>query len=460
MKLICSIFVFFLFIAGTVQSQPLTTVEDFSFAATEDGIAGGAERIEYTDAFVELLPAIGTEALEGDASLKIEFSYSTTQWVHLGVRRYFDEPFVLDSPLGLTSSPSLADLDVRIAMKGDPNLGGGGYSLSLFLYLIDADGDEFLYWIFVPSAIKDPNVTPTLVIPFLRAEATNVGDNVLSEVVGFRFELEDPDGDRSTGTLVIDDLRLGIKGVQPPDPFLTYSVNKIPAAQAPNVQDTVFDVIYASAGNAITGDDWKDWSKRDFDKLAPIGPPLSTSEAYFISDGERLYFGMKVYDPNTSAMTPDSGNDTFNKWAVESVEVGLSPFSGTEGAGASNQWKFAFDAFGHIDDMIPDGDLRRNTSALQNHNSYIIDTNTWACEFSISLAELMNPAQTNPEVDWTLPAPPGPWYGHIGYQSPFGASGVRVPLYAAANGNGFAQYQIKFDLSHLLETSVSDWYLY
>jgi hypothetical protein len=238
---------------------------------------------------------------------------------------------------------------------------------------------------------------------------------------------------------------------------LVYAIPLISSSQAPNVTDSSFDAIYSAGGAhpVITGSDWKDYAQRASDPFAAIAEPIaSTSKAYLITDGTYLYFGMKVYDPNTALLSADSGDDTFTKYAVEDVEVGFSSQQGA--AGAADAAKFSMDAFNHIDDMLPDGHPEVDTSAKTMHHSYIIDTNTWAMEFAVRLDQLIgNSALANP-----LPAAPGPWYGHIGYQSPFVGGNPRVPLYAAAHANGFGNFQIKFDLQSLVPNAAHAWSCY
>lgn len=253
-----------------------------------------------------------------------------------------------------------------------------------------------------------------------------------------------------------------------PDIFATFVVDLIDPSEAPNVTDAAFDAIYSngSTHQVIEGNDWKDWlaSQGGNDTVAVGAPIANVSKAYFLTDMTNLYFGMLVYDSDTNLMTADTGDDTYFKYNFESIEVAFSALANAPAK--PDSVKIAMDAFGNIDDMMPEGSLEIDTSAKTNHNSYIIDSTTWACEFSVGITELIDLSVTN--LVNTLPAPGNLnlWYAHIGYQSVWDGDNGRVPLYAAYSGSGFSNFRFALDLSNAVpppppSTAVGDeWLLY
>jgi choline kinase len=372
----------------------------------------------------------GAGASEGDYAMSAAITMSGTAWEALSIARTRPTPYVLSQGYSASTSPSLSDLILKIDIDGDPAFNtGSGDGTNLFVILNESDGDQFRFINFTEPALGTDGYSD-LRVGFFDVQGT--GDGVLNSVSSYTILIENPFAVAKSGTLVFDNLRLEEPTSEPEE--LVYTIPLIAQEDAPNVTDTTFDAIYDNGGThpVIGGDDWKDYAQRSTDPYAAIGDPYaSVSKAYLVSDGVRLYFGMLVYDPDTSLMTADTGNDTGTKWGVESIEVALSREAGA--SGAADAAKFSVDAFGHIDDMLPDGTTASNTSALTQHNSYIVDSNTWALEFSVAISELTGSTALSAPPQ----TPPHDWYGHIGYQSPTPGGSARVPFYAAARGDGF-----------------------
>ncbi|MDK2971780.1 MAG: hypothetical protein PWP23_1535 [Candidatus Sumerlaeota bacterium] len=426
-------------------------IEDFEYADSQSNATTGTTTGTSGSVNVTIDSATGADATEGTYALSVGMNMLGTAFEHGYFERNVTPPF----DLGASYTPAeLGDLKFTVDVKGDAVFGSSTYGTNIWVRFFEPDGDVWALINFSEPALANPTFTDDLVLGTGQASLEVAdGDGLLSSISGWQILIQNPDAVAKNGTLIFDDLKFDLQ----PDTGLTYVIPLISSAQAPNVTDTTFDAIYDNSGAhpVITGTDWKDWAQRTVDPGAPIGDPIaSTSKAYLLTDGDTLYFGMIVYDPNTAAMTSDTGDDTYTKWTVEDVEVAFSALSGA--AAPSDAVKFSFDAFGHIDDMMPDSPTGTaiDTTAATNFNSYIIDTNTWAVEFSVGIQELILLSQTN--LTNQLQPGPAPWYGHIGYQAP----ASRVPLYAAAHGNGFANFNITFDTSNFSTASVTDWLLY
>lgn len=446
-------------------------VEDFEFADTDGNASTGVFVGNNNASDPTIRSGSGANANQALYSLAADYSYTGNPFSFSFLDRTFDNPVELSQPYGNLANgstpPTAADatgLALTLDVLGDANFGSGANNANLFIQLFDADDDDdFRFIAFVSPQLASGTWTNNLTIPFFDDNPFNTSlnrDYQIQRIRAARILIEEPDGDTYTATAHFDDMKIAEPGAAP-FPTLNYTIALIDPVDAPDVTDSTFDVIYSNSGahQAITGGNWKDWAQRLTDPFAPIsdnlpdGPNIAaTSAAYVISDGVNLYFGMIVYDPNTSLMTADTGDDTFTKWNVEDIEVAFSNLPGA--AGVADSYKFAMDAFGHIDDMYPDGTTAWNSGALVNSNSYIIDANTWACEFAVDLSILASGVGGSGP---SLAMGTDTWYGHIGYQSP----GVRVPLYAAANGDGFSSLSIEYDLSALFPTTaVESWLLY
>jgi hypothetical protein len=444
-------------------------IDDMEFATDDTAAAAGTT--VFNDVSVILTPRSGSgaDANEGSNSLGFDLNMGGVAFEFGSLARTLPAPLALGDSYS-ESNPAgtqIADLRLRLDVKGDPAFAGTA-GTNLWVRLFEADGDTWRFINFTDAALNSASFTDDHIVGFFDREAT-AGDGNLTEITGYEILFQNPEAIAKVGTIFVDDLQLQEPGGSGGLPTgLTYTISLIDPMDAPNVSDTTFDAIYSngSTHQAITGDDWKDWESRLSDPGTvisnnPTDPVTgaaiaSTSEAYFISDGENLYFGMIVYDSDTSLMTADTGDDTFTKFNVEDIEVAISPRSGTDGPG--QEIKIVMDAFGNIDDMVPDGTIAIDTSAKTNSNSYIIDTNRWALEWQIGIEELLNLSFEELSTPLNFP-PSGTWYGHIGYQSPFSGGNGRVPLYAAGHANGFGNYTIEFDLSNLpsLVTPTENW---
>ena len=382
------------------EGTPVTggILEDFEFADSTVNAQAGVTATAGGLNTIAVDSGSGADATEGSYSLKAAITFDGTPWTTVQVARTRSGAYELSQTYGAATTPAISSLLLKLDVKGAPSFGTTGTdATNLFILLSDADGDIFRFINFTEASLASSTFVNDLQVAYYDTQGT--GDGQLSQVTGVTVLFENPFSVAKSGTIVMDNLRL-IEPSDTPVEGVNYLIPLIDPAQAPNVTDTTFDAIYDNGGvhPVISGDDWKDWAQRSTDPYAAIGDPIaSVSKAYLISDGTYLYFGMQVYDPNTSAMTADTGDDTFTKWNVEDIEVGFSAVSGT--AGAADAAKFSMDAFGHIDDMIPDGatGLAVDTTAKTQHNSYVIDTNTWAMEFKVALSELVgNTALVNP----------------------------------------------------------------
>lgn len=389
----------------------------------------------------------GANANEGSFSLGMDLQMFGAAFEQGNITRILPVPVALDAVYNTTNASPLnvSDLAPTIDLKG---LAGNLDNCNIWLRFNETDGDQWQYINFLDPAIGGTSFADDHQV-FFFSHSITAGDGNFTEIASYEVLIQNPEPIAKNDILHIDDLKIAEPGSggPPPPPLLVYNIPLITPAQAPNVTDTVFDPIYSNAGahDVIEGDEWKDWAQRNTDPGAGISTnadPVAaagifgTSKAYLLSDGTNLYFGMRVWDPNTANMTADTGDETLTKFEVEDIEVAFSALQGNPGS--LDAAKIVMDAFSNIDDMIPDGNLSSNTGALTNNNSYIIDANTWAVEWSVPIADLTSGPLANP-----LP-PAGPWYGHIGYQSPF--PGPRVPLYAAAHGNGFGLFNVQFNL--------------
>lgn len=388
----------------------------------------------------------GANANEGTYSLGLDLQMFGAAFEAGIVSRVLPSPVLLNGSYNTSNaSPgNVSDLAPTIDLKG---LVGDLDNCNIWLRFTETDGDQWQFINFLDPALGGTSFVDNNQIFFFN-QSIMAGDGNFTEIASYEIVVQNPEPTGKFDTLYVDDLKIaepGGGGPTPP-PLLVYNIPLITPAQAPNVTDGVFDAIYSNAGAhpAIQGDDWKDWAQRNTDPGAGISTNstdptaaagiFADSKAYLLSDGTNLYFGMTVWDPNTAGLSADTGDDTFTKFNVEDIEVAFSALQGTPGAGDAA--KIVMDAFSNIDDMIPDGNTSTNTGALTNNNSYVINGTTWALEWSVPIADLTTGPLTNP-----LP-PAGPWYGHIGYQAP----GGRVPLYAAAHGNGFGLLNIQYNL--------------
>ena len=444
------------------------SIDDFELATDEISIPLFWDFSSDASVTVSLLPGSLDDANEGNFSIGLDFF---TPGNPIGFEsgrfgRTFDTPIPLSKPYSPTGGidENIADLLLEIDVKGDPEF-AKGQGTNLWVYLYETDGDAWRFINFVEPALNAATFSDdiNLGIGLRDRDASSTGDGLLSEISRYEILLQNPDFGVSRDAVAwFDDFKITeAGGGQPGLPTgLTYNVPLIDPAQAPNVTDTTFDAIWSNGGahQVIEGDEWRDWASRAIDPGTPISANtlnpsaaagiFASSKAYFLSDGESLYFGMVVYDPDTSLMTADSGNDTFTKFNVEDVEVALSATSGS--GGPADALKVAMDAFGNIDDLMPDGPAGVVSSFVTASNSYIIDSTTWALEWKFNIADVIQQSAFN--LATPLPAAPGPWWGHVGYQSPF--PGPRVPLYAAGHANGFANFTVQLVLP---PASVEDW---
>ncbi|MEQ8821142.1 MAG: hypothetical protein RLY93_12945 [Sumerlaeia bacterium] len=446
-----------------------TLIENFEFAT--DNAATSAALTVGVDPSVTLNPVSGSgaDANEGTFSLGLDLNLGGAAFESGFVRRVLAAPVALSKPYTTSGvdSDNIADLRVTIDVKGAPAF-ASSLNTNLWIRLNEADGDIWRYINFSDPALNAATYTDDLrLFGLVDRDGASTGDGNFTEIVSVDLLIQNPDAVAKVGTIFLDDLKVEEPSDGPTSTGLTYVVPLIDPGNAPDVTDSTFDAIFDNGGahQVITGEDWKDWASRASDEGTPItdnptsGTEIAaTSKAYLLSDGDTLYFGMLVYDPDTSAMTADTGDDTYTKFNVEDIEVAFSALSGA--AGVSDAVKLTADAFGNFDDMMPDSPAGTaiNTSALTNSNSYIIDANTWAVEWSVGINELVNLSAAN--LTNTLPSAPGTWYGHIGYQSPFPTANPRVPLYAAGHANGFANFSVEFLLPGPASAHLAVWSLY
>ncbi len=443
-------------------------IDDFEFADSDPNAAAGVFAGNSGTVTVTPRSGSGANANEGSFALGVDLAMSGTAFEFANVDRTPSVTPTLSqayNEINPSGSGNINDLQIQLDIAGDPAF-ASTQNTSIWIRFNESDGDTWRFINFSDPVFNTTGFTDDHTIAFFDREVAG-GDGNFTEVVSYQILFQNPDAVAKTGIIYVDDFKIVESTGSGSPTGLTYVVPQIAAIDAPNVTDSTFDAIYSNSGGhpVITGDDWKDWAQRLTDAGAPISTQADstaaagiggTSAAYLISDGTYLYFGMTVWDPNTGAMTADSGDDTFTKFNVEDIEVAFSALSGTAGAGDAA--KIVMDAFGNIDDMIPDGTVATDTTAKVNSNSYIIDSNTWALEWRVGIQELITLTTanlTNPLPDWATTS----WYGHIGYQSPFSGS-ARVPLYAAGHANGFGNYTIEFDLTGIsAPSSVTDWQL-
>lgn len=452
---------------GTLQAAPIP-LDNFEFATDNTAAAAAVVVSGFPAATGTAVSGTAANANEGTFSIGLNGTLPGTAFEDLRFARTLPAPVSLGGSFSTTggSGSNITDLAVTIDISGNTSYAGASGNATtgtnIWIFLREADGDVWRYINFLEPALGTAGYANDVrMTGLIDRDASSTGDGNLTQITAYDVLIQNPVAQAKSGVIYFDDLK--IEAIDPNGGF-TYTIPKITTLQAPNVTDTVFDAIYANSGShaVIGGDQWKDWAQRISNPQAGISTNttntsaatgiFNTSKAYLISDGTDLFFGMIVYDSNTALMTADSGDDTVTKFNVEDIEVAFSSTSGT--AGAADAVKFAQDAFGHIDDMMPDGTASINTTAKVNSNSYIINSTSWACEFRVGIDELITLSQSN----LTTPLPSdGIWYGHVGYQSP----GIRIPLYAAGNGNGFGNFTVAFDLSALnLTASAESWMNY
>ncbi len=442
-------------------------LDDFEFATDNTAAAAGVTTGSDPSVTISAVSGSAADANQGSFSLGLNLAMTGTAFEAGSITRVLPSPVALSTGYN-ASNPSgtqPGDLHLEVDLKGAAAF-AGTVGTNIWVRLYEADGDVWRFINFTDVALGTPSYTDNRAIGFYDREAGSSGDGTLSAITGYQILIQNPEGVAKTGIIHADDFNI----VEPDGPGfptgVSYTVPVILPGQAPNVTDAIFDAIYDNSGGhaAIAGSDWKDWASRAIDPGTPISANANggtniaaTSKAYLLSDGQYLYFGMIVYDPNTAAMTADTGDDSFTKWNVEDIEVAFSAQSGT--AGVTDAVKLSFDGFGHIDDMFPDGNVTVDSSAVVNSNSYIINSTSWACEFRIGLDEMV----TLSETALTTPLPRGvatTWNGHIGYQSPFILGNPRVPLYAAGHGNGFSEFTVEYTLNVPVPSEAGAWQLY
>jgi len=452
------------------EVTPASGLQIDDFESAVDNTAAAANWAVGTDPSVTLTPVSGSgaDANEGAYALGLNLAMGGSAFETGFVRRTLGAPVTLSQAYSVAgpSGQNIADLSVTLDIKGAAAFGA---DTNLWIRLNEADGDIWRYINFNDATLGSTSYVAghAAGVGLIDRDGASTGDGNFTAITSYDILIQNPVATAKSGIIYVDDFRIE-EPTGPPTTGLTYTIPVIPAVQAPNVTDNVFDAIYSNSGAhpVIEGDDWKDYAQAGTDPGAGISTNsdataaagiFATSKAYLVSDGQFIYFGMKVWDPNTALMTADTGNETFTKWNVESIEVAFSALSG--GAGTSTAFKVAMDGFSQIDDMMPDGNVLVNTVALTNNNSYAIDANTWALEWKVDINELVTLSQTN--LATPLPAPSaGNWFGHIGYQSP-GARSVISPLYAAGHANGFGNFTVEFDLSNIAQaTAVTDWSMY
>ena len=163
-------------------------------------------------------------------------------------------------------------------------------------------------------------------------------------------------------TLYIDNLQIQDSSTPPPE-FVEYAVNLIDSSQAPNIMDETFDAIYETAAEAMAT--WED------DGFIPVEAPYSDTRAYMLTDGEKIYCGMLIADPDTGTLTTDSENDNLQKWMVDSWEIVFAANPGT--VDGADYIKFAGDSAGFWDDISPDAEGGTDWDAPSfQTNAYIV----------------------------------------------------------------------------------------
>lgn len=456
-------------VTSALHSAPLV-IDDFEFATDNTAAAAGVTVVGST-ATGTAVSGSAANANQGSFSLGLDGTFPGNAFEDVRYSRTLASPLSLGGSFtpGGPSGSSLADLAVTIDVKGTASYAGSGTDATtgtnLWILLQEADGDIWRFINFTDPALSSSSFTDDhRLIGLVDRDGASTGDGAFTEIVSYTILVQNPFAEAKAGTIYVDDFKIEVLGASPAPTFV-YTIPLIDSVDAPNVTDGIFDAIYSNGGahEVIEGDEWKDWNQRGTNIEAGISTNTTNptaasgifndSKAYLISDGTTLYFGMIVSDTNTALMTADSADDTLNKFNVEDIEVAFSTSSGT--AGAADAVKFALDAFGHIDDMMPDGVTAINTTAKVNSNSYIINSTTWACEFSVGIQELANLSLAN--LSTPLSATPSVWYGHIGYQSP----GLIIPLYAAGSGNGFGDFLVQFDFSEVfVVTDAEGWMNY
>lgn len=452
--------------SASAASAAPTLIENFEFATDNAAAATGSSLSADPGVTITLASGTGADANQGSFALGLNLDMPATGFLYGSVNRTLASPLVLSKGYNASNAPGStpSDLHLELDIKGNAAF-AGSIGTNIWMRIYEADGDVWRFINFTDAALGTATWSNNHAIGYYDRETGSSGDGTLSAITGYQILIQNPEAVAKNGTLFFDELTI-VEPTAAPVTGLTYTLPVIAPGSAPNVTDSVFDPIYSNSGahDAIEGDDWKDWAARSIDAGSPISGNatagaaiFANSKAYILSDGVKLYFGMIVYDPNTAAMTADTGDDSFTKYNVEDIEVAFSPLSGT--AGAASAVKFSMDAFGHIDDMFPDGSVTVDSSAVTNSNSYIIDSTHWACEFSIGLEEIVDLSTTA----LAAPLPAGAnvtWYSHIGYQAPFSGPTPRVPLYAAGHANGFGNLTVQLNLSTPVETDAASWNLY
>lgn len=451
----------------TEAGDPIVSalLDDFEWATDNGAAAAGSTVSADVGSTIVAISGSGADATEGDHSVGLDLNFADVAYHAALFTRTLPTPIAVSGSYSVGGAPgsNVSELRLRLDVKGDPAFDSAN-DTSIWIRLYDDLGNTWRFINFSDAALNSDTFTLDHAVGFYDREIAGSADT-FSAITGYQIVIQNPDAVTKEGVIYLDNFRIEEPSGEGLPTGLQYTIPLISPANAPNVTDTTFDAIYSNGGEhpVIEGNDWKDYASRVDDPGTPIsvngnnGTAIAdTTKAYILSDDEYLYFGILVYDPDTSAMTADTGNNTYTKWSVEGIEFAISAQSGTDGPG--DAVKFAMDAFGNIDDMFPDSSagVLIDSSAIENSNSYIIDSTTWAMEFRVGIDELVSLS----EAHLATPLPGGAnatWYAHIGYQAP----GGRVPLYAAGHANGFGNFTVELDLSEInVVTATEDWFLY
>jgi hypothetical protein len=184
-----------------------TTVEDFEFASsTANAQAGvtvtpnGAGNAGTADS------ATGADATEGSYALKVNYSFGTEDYNDVRVIRTLASPLTLAQPL---TAAELAATSVQIDVKGDAGLG----DKTLYVFLVDSDGEKYRYIAFNDTALDSATYTADHTIAFYDADPWDgvETDNKLTAIASVEILLQDnttgTSASAESGTAYFDNLR-------------------------------------------------------------------------------------------------------------------------------------------------------------------------------------------------------------------------------------------------------------
>ena len=371
-------------------------------------------------------PELSTDSVEGDNSMKIAMTFDGGIWSYAGVRSLDQEAFAFNS-----------DQVIRYQVKGDPDNLVDDAVLIVFqlrddtgevIRFLDSVGPKSAEWTTVEASFSAFEENPWVGSADKETDRGNlVGWEISIQGVG-----SEPT-DAFEAAIYIDQLEIVTIPHEPVDG--NYTVNRIDAANAPDVTDDALDAIYADAANEIS--QWED------DSYMPVGAPYDMTRSYILTDGVKLYCAFILGDLDTSSLVTDTEYDNLKKSLTDSWEIVFAPNPGT--VDGKEYVKFAGDSAGYWDDISPDveGGTDWNAPSFQYH-AYIIDGNTWGGEFSVDIADIEHMFTGFDS------------YGHIGMQ-------VKDPElnFAFPSRSSFGNRDAHWDLSALNpDVSVSEWQLF